>query len=143
MQAKQREAPPDLIAMAFLRSIRNVGRLLASRAKRAPEVDAEEARGLQEKGAVILDVREGPEWRKAHVPGAVHVPLTQLEDRLAEIPKDRPVVVHCALGSRSALAARRLSEMGYQDVRNLRGGIKAWARAKLPLVRDGDSGAPK
>ena len=122
--------------MALLARLRNLARLLKPGGPRAADVDAAEARRLQEeKGAVILDVRERSEWQRARVPGAVHVPLVEVESRLAELPKDRPVVVHCALGGRSALAAKRLSALGYKDVRNLRGGIKAWARAGLRLDR--------
>lgn len=122
--------------MALLARLRNVGRLLKLWGPRAAEVDAAEARRLQEEhGAIIVDVRERSEWSRARVPGAVHVPLADVESRLSELPKDRPLVVHCALGGRSALAAKRLKSLGYEDVRNLRGGIKAWARAGLRLER--------
>lgn len=121
--------------MPFLRALRNLGRMVFARGERAPEVDPDEARRLQAGGALIVDVREEAEWRSERVPGAVHIPLGELEDRLDEIPRDRTVVVHCAMGGRSAMAAKRLSKLGVKDVRNLRGGIRAWARAKLPLTR--------
>lgn len=83
-----------------------------------------------------MDVREAAEFRGGHVPGALNVPLTQVESRLAEIPRDRPVVVHCALGSRSALAAKRLHALGFENVHDLSGGIRAWKQAALPVERD-------
>lgn len=123
--------------MTFTSKLRNIGRLVFAGGKRAPDVDAREARALQEEGALILDVREVGEWRRAHIPGALHVPLTQVEDRLAEIPRDQPVVVHCALGSRSALAAKRLQALGFENVSNLSGGMRAWTQAELPIEREG------
>lgn len=85
--------------------------------------------------AVLVDVREDAEWRAGHVPAARHVPLGRLESRLAELPRDRPVVVVCASGMRSRSAARILARNGFADVRNLRGGMAAWRSAGLPLSR--------
>lgn len=117
-----------------LRSLRNLARLFRG-GKRAPIVDAAEARRMQEAGAVILDVREAAEWRGGHIPGARHVPLAQVESRLEEIPRDRPVVLHCALGSRSALAAKRLQALGFENVHDMAGGMRAWKQADLPVEK--------
>ena len=81
----------------------------------------------------ILDVREQDEWDAGHVEGAQHVPLGELGERLAEVPKDRVVVAVCRSGSRSDRAAKGLRASGY-DAENLDGGVVAWSRSGLPLV---------
>ncbi|HXG40609.1 MAG TPA: molybdopterin-synthase adenylyltransferase MoeB [Candidatus Limnocylindrales bacterium] len=82
----------------------------------------------------IVDVRETEEWQQGHLPGAVHVPRGHLESRIeAAVPdRDRPVVLYCAGGTRSALAARTLQEMGYADVVSMAGGFQAWKSEGLP-----------
>jgi len=85
--------------------------------------------------ATFVDVRERDEWDVEHIAGAVHVPRGRLESRIEQAAPDRsaPVVVYCESGSRSAFAARTLKELGYEDVRNLAGGIVEWKRRGLPL----------
>jgi hydroxyacylglutathione hydrolase len=88
-------------------------------------------------GAVtIVDVRNASEWAHGHVPGALHIPVGLLAGRLAEIPRDRPVVVQCQGGTRSAIAASVLLGHGVADVVNLRGGFDEWKRESLPVVND-------
>ncbi|GAA3717292.1 hypothetical protein GCM10022204_41530 [Microlunatus aurantiacus] len=84
-------------------------------------------------GAVLLDVRDLPEWRAGHAPQARHLPLGDLRDRLTELPKDTPVVAVCRSGRRSAIAARLLTRHGY-TASNLTGGMHAWVAAGLPVV---------
>jgi phage shock protein E len=72
-------------------------------------------------GATVVDVRTEGEFRRGAYPGAMNVPLGELSSRLAGIPKDRPVVVYCASGTRSAMAARILRRAGYADVSNAGG----------------------
>lgn len=97
------------------------------------QLTVEEAnRRTTQENAAILDVRESEEWRAGHTPGAIHIPLGELEQRLSELPRDRPLVAACRSGSRSAGATRILRERGY-DAANLAGGIKAWRRAGLPI----------
>jgi phage shock protein E len=72
-------------------------------------------------GATVLDVRSEAEFRGGSYRGAVNVPLQVLSSRLDRIPKHRPVVVYCASGSRSAMAARILRKAGYEDVSNAGG----------------------
>src|SRR5579863_6075475 len=93
------------------------------------EVDtatAEEA--IARPGTVVLDVREPDEYEQGAVPGAVHIPRGNLELNVeGRIPdKDKPVVVYCAGGHRSAFAAKTLGELGYDDVVSMIGGFNRW-----------------
>jgi hydroxyacylglutathione hydrolase len=81
---------------------------------------------------VVLDVRSEKEWAAGHIRGSRNLPLNHLRERLAEIPADRPVVVHCEGGYRSAIAASVLAGAGRTQVMDLVGGFKAWAASKLP-----------
>jgi hydroxyacylglutathione hydrolase len=84
----------------------------------------------------IVDVRAPDEWAAGHLPGALHIPLAALPDRLAEIDAGTPVVLHCKGGGRSAIAASFLAAHGYGDVANLTGGFDAWAAERLPVERE-------
>jgi rhodanese-related sulfurtransferase/rubrerythrin len=79
---------------------------------------------LQE--VTILDVRQPGEYEEGHIPGAKLVPLPVLTDSLSEIDPSKPVVVYCAIGGRSRVAAQTLAGKGYEQVINLTGGFKAW-----------------
>lgn len=81
----------------------------------------------------VVDVRSEKEWAAGHVAGSVNIPLNHLRDRAGEIAKDRPVVVHCEGGYRSAIAASVLAKTGRPDVFDMVGGFKAWAASKLPV----------
>ena len=102
------------------------------------EVDAPAAAGLLEgdDAPILLDVRELHEWQEGHIPGAVHIPRGFLESQAEQaLPDhDRPVVVYCAGGSRSAFAAKTLGEMGYETVYSLAGGYTDWKRNGFPTV---------
>jgi len=74
-----------------------------------------------EAGAKVVDVRSTDEFRDGGYPGAVNIPLQALAARLGEIPKDKPVVLYCASGARSGLAARQLKQAGFADVTNAGG----------------------
>lgn len=89
-----------------------------------------------EQAPKIVDVREKYEWDGGHIPKAVHVPRGYLELRIENaIPdKSAPVLLYCAGGTRSVLAARTLQEMGYSNVTSLHGGFTAWKDAGLPFV---------
>jgi rhodanese-related sulfurtransferase/glyoxylase-like metal-dependent hydrolase (beta-lactamase superfamily II) len=84
-------------------------------------------------GAVMLDVRAPNERFDKRIKGSLAIPLTQLEARAGEVPRDRPVIVHCAGGYRSSIAASLLARAGVEDVSELAGGIAAWEQAKLPI----------
>ncbi len=87
------------------------------------QVHVSEARRLVESGAYIVDVREPGEYAAGHLNGAVNVPLSQIWQRMDEIPKDRPVYLHCRSGQRSYYAVRYLTGKGYTDVFNMSGGF--------------------
>ena len=74
----------------------------------------------------VLDVRQPGEYEAGHIPGAKLIPLPDLNDRIGEIDTDRPMIVYCAVGGRSRVAAQMLAGKGFGDVFNLSGGFKAW-----------------
>ncbi len=78
-------------------------------------------------GAVVLDVRRDDEFRAGAFPGALHIPLQQLQGRLSEIPRGKPVVVYCAAGMRAESAANVLRGAGFDDVVNA-GGLRDMPR---------------
>src|SRR5262245_9329814 len=84
-------------------------------------------------GTVLVDVREREEWAEGFIPGARWIPRGFLELRIEDqVPdKSKPVVLYCAGGTRSALAARSLAELGYANVSSMAGGFSAWKRAGL------------
>lgn len=86
---------------------------------------------LQRDEAMLVDVRGEAEWLEGHIPGAIHMPLGDLPQRLSELPVTRPIVVQCYAGTRSAIAASLLERAGFPDVRNLTGGFSAWRQAGL------------
>ena len=88
--------------------------------------------------AVLLDVREDDEWAAGRAPTAVHVPMTQLADRLEEVPEGDPLYVICRSGGRSARVTAYLNSQGWDTV-NVTGGMGAWSRAGRPMVADGDA----
>ncbi len=98
-----------------------------------PNDDLATVRGLIAQGAVVLDVRTDTEWAAGRVAGSVHIPLAQVQDRYAELPKERTIVAVCRTGGRSYKAAYALRQLGYNAV-NLAGGLKVWVAAGLPIV---------
>lgn len=90
---------------------------------------------INRENAVLLDVREAGEFEGGKLPNAVHIPLSQLGSRIAELAKmtSRPVVVYCARGQRSGAAGATLAKQGFANVYQLQGGLKAWKDAGLPV----------
>ena len=82
----------------------------------------------QKKGMVLLDVRTDKEYAGGHIPGAVHVPLSEIGDKIKKLKKDKEIVVFCQNGNRSIWAIKRLMGMGYTNLVNLKGGFNAWKR---------------
>ena len=83
---------------------------------------------------LVVDVREPMEWELSSFPGALRIPRAELPERLDELTRAREVVLICSVGTRSAYAVRSLLDLGFQNVRNLRGGIHAWAERVDPSV---------
>ena len=82
----------------------------------------------------LLDVREPWEWEERRIPGAILIPLVDLPQRLAEIPDDRDLYVHCRMGGRSRRAVDLLRASGRTRTANVAGGIDAWEDAGLPIT---------
>jgi len=91
-------------------------------AEKAKEFIAENEEGTY----TLLDVRQPKEYERAHIPGAELIPLPQLGDSLEKLDRDKPVIVYCAIGGRSRVAAQMLSGYGFDKIYNLSGGIQAW-----------------
>lgn len=96
------------------------------------EVTREEAQELVRDGAQLVDVRAEHEWEMGRIEGATHLPLAELDERVGEIDKDRPVVFYCRGGNRSTMATEALAAEGYEAAK-LSEGIVGWAGAGLPL----------
>ena len=101
-----------------------------------PEIDVDELAKRQGDGSLVLDVRQPDEYAEAHVPGAVLIPLNELAARQDEIPHDRPLLVICGSGPRSARAVEALRAAGY-DATNVVGGMHAWIDAEFPVEGTG------
>jgi rhodanese-related sulfurtransferase len=106
---------------------------LVKRIDRITAVSLAEQLGGSE-APLVLDVRSEKEWSGAHIDGSRNIPLRHLSERLTEVPSDRPVVVHCEGGYRSAIAASLLARAGRRNVMDLVGGFKAWSASRLPTT---------
>ncbi|MGI8818118.1 MAG: MBL fold metallo-hydrolase [Gemmatimonadales bacterium] len=87
---------------------------------------------LRTDGVTVLDVRQEGEWKSGHLPGSLNVPVGSLEERVQEIPRDCPVIVHCQTGARAAIGASLLRARGFADVRYFPGGLAEWRAAGMP-----------
>jgi sulfur-carrier protein adenylyltransferase/sulfurtransferase len=96
------------------------------------EIGAREAR---EADALLVDVRSDEEWKVSHIPGALHVPMSQVEERLPELVPDRsrPIITYCAVGARSYRILPTLDALGYEDAISMAGGIVAWRELGFPV----------
>lgn len=105
----------------------------------ARNVSPEEAYGMLVKhdSLYLLDVRTPGEFQQARLEGASLIPIDQLLNRLPEVPRDRPILVYCAVGSRSAQVVNYLARKGYPEVYNLYGGIYSWAQKGYPILQGG------
>ncbi len=81
----------------------------------------------------VIDVRTEAEVSRGAIGGAIHIPLHMLPLRAAEVPQDKPVVIYCNSGARSAQACAFMAAKGYRNMHNLAGGILAWARSGKPI----------
>lgn len=88
-----------------------------------------------EKRLTILDVRTDKEWSDGHIEGAVHIHGGTLQDRVKEIPREKPVAVVCGSGYRASIASSFLKREGFEDITNIIGGMSAWKAAGLPTTK--------
>jgi rhodanese-related sulfurtransferase len=100
-------------------------------------VNVAEALELLDSGAFLLDVREDNEWESGHAEIATHIVLSEVPDRLDDVPNDRQIVCVCRSGVRSGRATKFLLEQG-RDAINLEGGMLAWHAEGQPIVGDID-----
>lgn len=106
----------------------------------ARDISATQANEMMQKNpqVFLLDVRTPGEYRQLRLEGARLIPIDQLLRRIAELPRDRPILVYCTVGARSSQVLRYLAGQGYPEVYNLYGGISAWQLRGLPVLK----GAP-
>ena len=88
---------------------------------------------MGKKPPLAVDVRSASEHDQKYIDGSVSMPLNHLKDNLGKLPKDRPLLVHCAGGYRSSIAASMLKSGGFEHVSEIAGGMSAWEAAKLPV----------
>jgi rhodanese-related sulfurtransferase len=109
-------------------------KLAADAKSRIREVTVNDALNEQAQGALLIDVREADEYAMGHARDAVHLSRGVLELRIEGLAPDptTPILCYCGGGSRSALAADSLQQMGYTNVASVAGGFKAWREAGMP-----------
>jgi rhodanese-related sulfurtransferase len=110
-------------------------KLVAQAKQHITEISAADARKQAEAGdAILVDVREESDWREGHAQGARHLSRGVIELEIEERVPDvkRLIICYCGGGSRSALVAESLQKMGYENVRSVVGGLRAWKKAGLP-----------
>lgn len=92
---------------------------------------------INRSNALVLDVREDAEFAAGHIANAIHIPLAQVTERIAELKKyqNKPILVNCQRGGRSAKACGLLRAAEFSQVHNLQGGLIAWQETKLPIVK--------
>ncbi len=101
-----------------------------------PQIDVVELDRLLVQGAIrILDAREDAEFKRGHLPGAIHVPMKRLPERIGNLKRDKPYAVICQSGNRSRSSRKYLLDQGFEGTVSVRGGTSAWARSGRPLVR--------
>jgi rhodanese-related sulfurtransferase len=92
---------------------------------------------VNKQGGIVLDIREGKEFRAGHITDSIHMTFNELDKRITEISahKDKPVIVVCKMGQTSGAATKRLKEEGFTQVYKLSGGIGEWTASSFPLVK--------
>ena len=113
-------------------------KLVAETKKNITEISPQDAATKSKNGeALIIDVRENDEWDEEHIPDAVHLSRGTIELDIEEKLPDTSamIICHCGGGGRGALATHSLEKMGYKNVRNMAGGLKAWKAAGLATTK--------
>lgn len=121
------------LVFAFVLTLLGVSSL---RAATSVNVNATQARKLimENDNLVILDVRTPQEFFQVRLEGSRLIPIDQLQRRMSELPKTQPILVYCAIGSRSSVVANYLARLGFAEIYNLYGGISAWQVRKYPVI---------
>jgi rhodanese-related sulfurtransferase len=101
----------------------------------ALEIEVDQVESALAAGAVLLDVREGWEYRRLRVPGVRHLPMAQLPGSIDTLPRDKRILVICEHGNRSLAVAEYLHRLGFEGVASVKGGTVAWARSDRPVER--------
>jgi rhodanese-related sulfurtransferase len=103
----------------------------------AREITSVDAKALLEKNknVFLLDVRTPQEFQQASLKGAVLIPINELERRIKEIPRNRPILIYCAVGARSRPVADFLVQQGYKEIYHMADGIVGWYRNGFPIVK--------
>ncbi|HEX8028728.1 MAG TPA: MBL fold metallo-hydrolase [Vicinamibacterales bacterium] len=116
-----------------LHSLETRPELTMSTERLSAQVAADRVAAASAPSPLMVDVRAVGERQQKRIAGSVGIPLTQLSSRLSELPADRPILVYCAGGYRSSIAASLLQSNGFTDVSEIAGGIAAWDAGKLPV----------
>ncbi|BBE49654.1 Thiosulfate sulfurtransferase GlpE [Ferriphaselus amnicola] len=127
-----------MLSVVVFSGVMLIWSFIGNKVRGITEIDTAAALQLiNHKGALVLDVREQNEFDSGHILKAKLIPLGKLSSRLKELEsyRDKPIVVACRSGQRSASACTLLNKEGYTQVHNLGGGVTAWQKAKLPLER--------
>ena len=93
----------------------------------------EEAKESYDNGTLFIDIREQMEYDEIRIPGSTLIPMSQINQRWEEIPKDKEVVLYCRTGSRSMYLIQQLQQMGFENLINLEGGIVKWSQYNYPV----------
>lgn len=127
-----------LVLIAATSGLMLIWSFIGNRLRGVKEISCAEALQLiNHKDAAILDVREPEEYKSGHLLNAKLIPLGKLRERIGELERyrDKPMVVVCRSGQRSATACALLGKDGFAQVYNLSGGVMAWQKTSLPLER--------
>ena len=113
-------------------------KLVAEAKKQITEISPADAlKAAEDADAVLIDVREEGDWNEGHAKGAKHLSRgvieLEIEEQIPDVKK--PIICYCGGGSRAALVAESLQKMGYENVRSMAGGLRAWKEAGLPVVQ--------
>ena len=126
-----------LVSLAIASGAMLMWSFVGSKLSGVEQADTLKATRLYNDDALVLDVRESKEFLSGHIPKAKHIPLGSLKDRMQELDKykNKPILVTCRSGQRSARACSMLKKAGFETVYNQAGGILAWERANLPIAK--------
>ncbi len=113
-----------------------IGIVVADKLKKYKDIDANGAIALMdEKDLIILDVREDKERKKGFIAKDIHIPLSQVKNKLDTLDNSKKILVYCRSGSRSSHIAGLLTRNNFEQVYNLEGGLQAWQKANLPIKK--------